>query len=145
MDALWVQRILVVLGITAASIIGPYAIAAKESINPETSRTAERWLELLDGGQYDQAWQEASKSYKAIVTRDDFVRVVGGQRTLFGKKDSRTFWQEGYRTTLRGRPDGEYYGITFNTTFEKKPAGAFEVVILERENTEWKVTGYVHR
>src|SRR5262245_3838382 len=152
MDAVWKQRILIVLGILAASIadlphpalgqdfIAPYASGGPR--NPEISKTAERWLELLDGEQYDQAWQEVSKFLKTGVIRDDFVRAVGGRRAPFGMKNSRTFWGEGYRTTLRGRPDGQYYVIIFNTTFEKKPAGSFEQVILERENTEWKVTDY---
>ena len=115
---------------------------AKDPVYPEITAVAERWLGLLDQERYEQAWQETSNYYRAVVTREDFLRITEGTRQPLGKTVSRAFWKEYYSKTWKGMPDGNYCYTTFNTIFENRPGGGFEHVLLQMHNREWKVTGH---
>jgi hypothetical protein len=43
---------------------------------------------------------------------------------------------------MAGVPDGEYYTIRYQTSFENKRASAEEIFLM-RDEAEWKIIGYV--
>jgi hypothetical protein len=58
---------------------------------------------------------------------------------------SRTPTTAVYKTTLQGRPDGEYVTVVFNADYANK-TGMEEVVTTVRESDgRWRVTGYFTR
>lgn len=115
---------------------------AREPINPQITRVAEQWVQLLDDEQYEKAWQATASAYKEIEGRDHFDRMTRGVRMPLGMAVARKLWSEWSFKSMKGRPDGQYYYVRFNTDFKNKHSETFETVWLEWEEGLWRVTGY---
>jgi hypothetical protein len=65
-------------------------------------------------------------------------------REPFGALVERVPAESVYKTTLEGRPDGEYVSVNFVSKFDKQEVQ--EVVTTVREaDGKWRVTGYSTR
>ena len=104
----------------------------------------EKWLGLLDRGEYAKAWEECAQLFRQRVTRQQWVDSLPTTRAPFGAMKSRKVEAAGYRTSLPGVPDGQYVTVRYRTDFEKKE-GAEEVVTLAFEDGVWRPTGYLIR
>ena len=102
---------------------------------------AQEWVELLDAGKYDQAFEQKPLRYRVSSTRQQFERYMLGRRVPFGRALSRKFIAATFTTKMVGLPDGEYETILFKTGFENKAAAA-ERVILTKEAGRRYVLGY---
>lgn len=142
MERLFSRRTVLVAGFVATT---PSVRAKLRPINPHIVSVVEGWLTLLDGERYDEAWQETSEWHRAASTPQAFRHALEGVRRPLGPPRSRTLWRESYRTSVKGRPDGHYYHVVSSTAFEARVSGAFEHVLLESEDGQWKVTGYALR
>lgn len=58
---------------------------------------------------------------------------------------SRALWRELHHKSVKGRADGNYYHVLFNTAFEQKSSASFEHVLLEYEDGQWRVALYALR
>lgn len=101
----------------------------------------EKWLGLLDRGEYAKAWEECAQLFRQRVTREQWVDSLPTTRAPFGAMKSRKVEAAGYRTSLPGVPDGQYVTVRYRTDFEKKE-GAEEVITLAFEDGVWRPTGY---
>lgn len=101
----------------------------------------EKWLGLLDRGEYAKAWDECAQLFRQRVTRQQWVDSLPTTRAPFGAMKSRKVDAAGYRTSLPGVPDGQYVTVRYRTDFEKKE-GAEEVITLALEDSVWRPTGY---
>ena len=104
----------------------------------------EKWLGLLDRGEYAKAWEDCAQLFRQRVTRQQWVDSLPTTRAPFGAMKSRKVEAAGYRTSLPGVPDGQYVTVRYRTDFEKKE-GAEEVVTLAFEDGVWRPTGYLIR
>lgn len=104
----------------------------------------EKWLGLLDRGEYAKAWEECAQLFRQRVTRQQWVDSLPTTRAPFGAMKSRKVEAAGYRTSLPGVPDGQYVTVRYRTDFEKKE-GAEEVITLAFEDGVWRPTGYLIR
>ena len=106
---------------------------------------ADQWLGEMDGGQYNQAWQDASKILQARGPADSFATAMKSLRTPLGKMTSRTMAAppEMGDEIKSGNNDekGEFVDVSYAGVFEYKPA-ATEKVLLTCEDGQWKVMGY---
>ncbi len=151
------RLLLVVLSLHAAT-----ALAQMKSATPPTSGASvtmpagdssnafrelaaqaagEKWLGLLDRGEYAKAWDECAGLFRQRVTREQWVDSLPSTRAPFGAMKSRTVEAAGYKTSLPGVPDGQYVTVRYRTNFEKKD-GAEEVVTLAFQDGVWRPTGY---
>lgn len=142
MKRLFRRRLILAAGCVA---IATAAWGQLRPVNPHIVSVAERWLSLLDGERYDEAREETSSWYRAVIADPGFLLRLEGVRRPLGRSLSRALWRETYWTSLKGRPDGRYYQVVFSTVFETKASGTFEHVLLESEGGQWKVTGYYLR
>jgi hypothetical protein len=101
----------------------------------------EKWLGLLDRGEYAKAWEECAQLFRQRVTREQWVDSLPSTRAPFGAMKSRKVEAAGYKTSLPGAPDGQYVTVRYRTDFEKKER-AEEVVTLAFEDGLWRPTGY---
>ena len=101
----------------------------------------EKWLGLLDRGEYAKAWEECAPLFRQRVTREQWVDSLPSTRAPFGAVKSRNVEAAGYRTSLPGVPDGQYVTVRYRTNFEKKD-GAEEVITLAFDDGVWRPTGY---
>ena len=102
---------------------------------------AEKWLALLDNGEYGTAWDQCSKLFRERVTRTQWVEGLPNNRGALGAMKSRRYESWTYKTSLPGTPQGEYMTLQFTTGFEKKD-DAEELVTMVFEDGEWRALGY---
>jgi hypothetical protein len=100
-----------------------------------------RWLQLVDAGDYTQAYEEEPARLRASTTDAQFIRSMEGRRAPFGRVLSRKFIGAAFTRKLTGSPDGRYESILFRTSFEHKSLAA-ERVILTQESRQWRVVDY---
>lgn len=114
--------------------------------NPEAEKAAlecaEKWLAVLDQGEYDKSWEESAGLFKEVVPVEQWRNQMKVFRGGLGKLVSRTLKSKRYTTTAPGAPDGQYVIIQYDTSFEKK-ATAVETItpMLDKDGT-WRVSGY---
>ena len=104
----------------------------------------EKWLALLDRGEYSKAWDDCAQLFRQRVTREQWVDSLPSTRAPFGAMKSRNVETAGYKTSLPGAPDGQYVTVRYRTNFENKE-NAEELVTLSFEDGLWRPTGYFIR
>lgn len=107
--------------------------------------SAEKWLKLVDQGNYTKSWQEASGYFKMHVKEDQWKEAAQTARGPFGKLISRKVKSATYTTTLPGAPDGEYVVIEFETSFKNKKSSIETVTPMMDKDGVWRVSGYFIR
>ena len=115
--------------------------AARRADEHNAKAVAQRWLEMLDAGDYEEAFEHKSIRFRISGTQRQFVRYMQGRRDPFGQVASRKFIGAAAIKKLVGLPDGNYATILFKTTFEHKSVAA-ERVILSKEEGRWQVIEY---
>lgn len=106
-----------------------------------TRSVAERWLEMLDNGDYKEAFEHESIRFRIAGTQRQFVRYMQGRRAPLGRVQARRFIGAAAMKKLVGLPDGLYQSVLFKGTFENKSVAA-ERVILAKETGRWQVVDY---
>jgi hypothetical protein len=116
-------------------------LSEKHEREQEARAAALHWLQLVDAGDYAQAYGEEPARLRAATTEAQFNRSMEGRRAPFGKVLSRKFIGAAFTKKLTGSPDGRYESILFRTSFEHKAVAA-ERVILTYESRRWRVVDY---
>src|SRR5271168_544242 len=78
---------------------------------------AESWLKLVDSGNYQVSYDQASSLFKNAVTEAQWAEQVGVVRRPLGPLESRKVRHAQYATTLPGAPDGQYVVIQYRSSF----------------------------
>ncbi|NPC55484.1 DUF4019 domain-containing protein [Caenimonas soli] len=135
----------------AAAPTKPAAAASAPSAeNPNAEKenagklAAAGWLLLLDRRDWGRAWETSSAMFRSSVPLAAWMDGVPKVREPLGTFVERAPANSSYKTTLEGRPDGEYVSVIFLSKFDKKELQ--EVVTTVREGDgKWRVTGYSTR
>jgi Protein of unknown function (DUF4019) len=102
---------------------------------------AEKWLAILDAGDYGKAWDQAAKTFRERVKREQWVENLPKSRGALGAAKSRNVEVSSFKPSLPGMPAGDYVTVRFSTNFEKKN-DAQELVTLVYEDGAWRPLGY---
>ena len=102
---------------------------------------AERWIALVDGGSFDEAWKQSSPTFRSGTTREEWARKMKEVRGPLGAVASRRIQSTRYSETMPGAPDAHYVVVTCSTDFAKKK-GVTETVVTVHEGGAWKASGY---
>jgi len=124
------------------------AIAAGESnaaAEAQATQAAQKWLKLVDGGEYKQSWESASSFFKVAITDDQWAQRVAAVREPLGQVVTRKLTAARYTMTLPGAPDGKYVVIRYATTFQNKQSAVETVTPMLDADGEWRVSGYYIR
>lgn len=122
--------------------------AAADKANAEKEAAgklaAAGWLLLLDRRDWGRAWETSSSVFRASVPLATWMDGIPKVREAFGALIERTPAESAYKTTLEGRPSGDYVTVIFLSKFEKRELQ--EVVTTVRDaDGKWRVTGYSTR
>ncbi len=117
------------------------SLSEKRVREKDARAAALHWLELVDAGQYGQAYEEEPARLRAAGTEAAFIRSMESRRVPFGRVLSRTFIGAAFTRKLTGSPDGRYESILYRTAFEHKALAA-ERVILTGDSHRWRVVDY---
>jgi Protein of unknown function (DUF4019) len=102
---------------------------------------AEKWLAILDAGDYGKAWDQSAKAFRENVKREQWVESLPKTRGALGAAKSRNVEVSSFKPSLPGMPAGDYVTVRFSTNFEKKN-DAQELVTLVHEDGVWRPLGY---
>jgi hypothetical protein len=105
-------------------------------------QSAEKWLALVDEGNYGDSWDESADVFKNAVSKNEWEEMLGKIRPPFGKVLERTVKTKSYKTSVPGVPDGEYVVIQFQTKYEHKANTIETVTSSKEEDGNWRVAGY---
>ncbi len=97
--------------------------------------TIQTWLELVDGGQYAESWRQASESFHAMVTQDEWVDKVETVRKPLGKLLS--------RKVEKAEPNGSYFVAKFDSSFDELKAASETVTSVLETNGQWRTVAYL--
>ncbi len=103
---------------------------------------AEKWLAMMDRGEYSGSWLEAASYFRNAVTQDKWEQSMQSYRKPLGRLLSRKVKSTSYKTSLPGAPDGEYVVIQFATSFENKKRAIETVTPTVDRDGKWRVSGY---
>ncbi len=113
---------------------------------PDKAKAAEQaaadWVKLVDFDAYSRSWHLSSITLRAAVSEPIFEEKLRKTRAPLGIVSSRQLKSTEFRTKIPGFPDGQYFLIKYETSFEHKK-GATETVVstLDRDG-HWRVAGY---
>ena len=120
--------------------------ASPESAEKEAAGklAAQGWLLLLDRRDWGRAWESASGVFRSSVPLSAWMDGIPKVREPLGAIVERVPAESTYKTTLEGRPAGEYVTAIFMSKFNQRELQ--EVVTVVREpDGKWRVTGYSTR
>jgi hypothetical protein len=130
------------LSILLAGCASHSAAKAERRANETAARdTALKWLNLLDAGDYEEAFEWEARDFRIYRTQRQFVRYMQARRAPFGRTLSRSVVGAVYIHQFAGVPEGNYESIIFKTAFEHKLPTA-ERVILVKQEVGWRVIDY---
>lgn len=121
-------------------------IAAAAPLLPAQSegaarKAAEKWLALIDQGNYKDAYKQGSRHGQDHATFEEWEPQVRAMRDGVGEMQQRNFTSAKATKSMAGAPDGDYMVLEFASAFAKK-AKASESVMMSREGGTWKGCGY---
>ena len=127
----------------AAPAAAPAAAPNPENAAKEAAGklAAQGWLVLLDRRDWGRAWETSSAMFRGAVPLATWMDGIPKVRETLGAFVERTPAESVYKTTLEGRPNGEYVTVIFASKFDKRELQ--EVVTMVREpDGKWRATGY---
>jgi Protein of unknown function (DUF4019) len=133
------RKLAVVLLLTMLSAT---LVLAQDKNSEAGQKAADRWLAVVDKGDYAASYERAASLFKAAIDKDGWVRQVKAVRDPLGKVVSRKLQSAQYTTTLPGAPDGEYVVCQYQTSFENKKSAVETVVTMLDKDEQWRVSGY---
>lgn len=105
---------------------------------------ASGWLVLLDRRDWGRAWETSSSVFRTAVPLATWMDGIPKVRQPLGNLVERTASESMYKTTLEGRPDGEYVTVIFDAKFDQKQVQELVTTVRDADG-KWRVTGYSTR
>lgn len=118
------------------------SIASDSGREKAAVTAAEKWVALLDSGNYANSWKEAAEYFKSAINQQQWEQSIKSVRNPLGKVIYRKVQSKTYQRTLPGAPDGEYVIIQFQTSFQNKKAAVETVTPMLDKDGQWRVSGY---
>jgi hypothetical protein len=133
------------LFIASAAMAQPAATpptpAVATAMTPTPDDRAKQWLNLVDDGNYAEAWKQAGATLRTHQSADSFVGQETAKRTPMGAMSGRTLKDVKLTKTVAGMRSGQYAVVRYDSAFAHQ-AAAVESVTLASENGGWSVVGY---
>ncbi len=118
---------IILLAMLSLEMTGGARICAAAPYNQplidQATIAAESWLKLVDSGNYQVSYDQASSLFKNAVTEAQWAEQVGVVRRPLGPLESRKVRHAQYATTLPGAPDGQYVVIQYRRLVQEQAIG----------------------
>ncbi len=116
--------------------------SSTEQIEASAVKAAEKTLNLIDGKQYAESWNESAGFFKKAVKKNQWVAAMQQSRKPLGQLISRELLSAKYMTQLPNAPAGEYVVIQFKTSFENKKDAIETFTPMCEQDGVWRMSGY---
>jgi Protein of unknown function (DUF4019) len=118
-------------------------LAVAQDAEDKARYAAEQWIVLVDDGQYEQSWKESAKSFQAWITADEWQKRAAADREKLGRKLNRKLKDIKESNSAKGRPQGQYIFVKYQSSFEKKKNLVETITTVLEPDGVWRVSGYV--
>lgn len=125
--------------------IGTPAMATDSEKEAAALVAAEKWVALIDDGNYAESWRAAATFFRQSVPAEQWEQLIKSARKPLGKTLSRKSRVTTYTTSPPGAPDGEYVIILFDTSFQNKKTAVETITPMIDKDGNWRVSGYYIR
>lgn len=129
----------VLLSVVSFFLASAAAFASDE--RDEAQSAALQWLNYLDAGEYDRAWEEAAELFKSEVTTEQWRTAANNVRSPLGNLIARTFRSARQTARIPGFPQADYFVMVYYSRFEGRP-DAEETVTMMNDDGQWRAVGY---
>ena len=133
------------LVLTLAGFAGTGRASTEPTADPAAVKSAlsssQSWLAEIDSGKYDQSYSEGCTAFHNKVTHEQWVTVLKALRPPLGALVSRKVASYAYKPDGYEGLEGECMVIKYTTAFAKVPSD-LELVVLKREDGQWRGAGY---
>lgn len=133
------SKIIVVGAAIVIALLTDITMAANADKEQAAVIAAEKWLTLVDDGNYAASWKEASPRLRASVTQKKWEQGLHSDREPEGKIISRKIKRSIYRSDP---PDGKHVVIWYQTSFQNRKSAVERVWTRLDKDGQWRVTGY---
>jgi hypothetical protein len=101
---------------------------------------AQRWLAMVDAGEYSAAWQEAAPPFKARSTVEQWINTAASPRPPGAVSERRRAMQQ-YLTTFGGT-QGEYVNLAYTVSAAGGNSFGELITVMMAPDGQWRVYGY---
>jgi hypothetical protein len=122
---------------------GESTAAVGDSI-AEAVGAAERWLRMIDSGDYAGSWDAAAELVQSAVSQEQWIQAIAAARSAHGATTSRRLRTASFTRSLPNAPEGAYVVIVYETSFANG-SGIETVTPMRDPDGEWRVSGYFIR
>ena len=129
------------LALFLSAMLLALSVHAQAATTEAAEAAALAWLEAIDQGEYEQAWEKSSPLLKTPLSPTMLQRVVSLARNDLGSVESRRRIRISQYTSMPGAPRNDYKEFTFQTQFTNNQR-VVEVVTPHLEEGTWRVGGY---
>lgn len=143
-DALWALRFVALALLVGGGTLFSYSLRAPATyVMPATFsiEPVEKWLSLMDGGNYEEAWNRSAHGLQNSVSLARFIALAERTRKPLGAVMDRYQLTSLELSSLPDGREGVFQLRIFRTTFESG-IELEETVVVESEDNGWKVLNY---
>lgn len=108
----------------------------------ESKDKVDRWLALIDGEQFLQAWQEMVEYARGNLSQMEFAQKMRDARQPLGLPIQRSLKKSAELLDLEGAPPGRYVLFEFDSHFAGQTIIAERVTTMKDLDGAYRVAGY---
>jgi hypothetical protein len=139
------RLIITIVSLLLFSTVFSRILLADQSVEKLVLTSADRWLSLVDSGRYDKSWEIASEFFKKAVPKEQWIKSIAALRKSFGRPLSRKIKSKRSTQIIPGGPDGQYFIIQFETSFENRKSSVETIIPMLETDNRWRVARYYVR
>ena len=103
---------------------------------------AEKFLALIDAGEYRKGWESSSKLMQEKVVLAVWSRQMPVMRDKYGDLQHRQQKEATLSDYAKDAPDGSYLTLKYDSSFTKKREATETLILALEQDGAWRVAGY---
>ena len=117
-------------------------VAVAQAAEDKARFAAEQWIVLVDDGQYDESWKEASKIFQSSNPENDWQKKAESERNQLGQRQSRKLKDIKTTSTVKGLPAGQYILVKYQSSYANKKGLTETIAAVQEADGNWRVASY---
>ena len=117
--------------------IPTFIFSQNKKENKNAQMAATNWLVQIDKGEYFESWDNAAKYFQNQILQDRWSATLRASRRPLGNLTSRNINSSDFKSELPGAPDGNYYILTYNSSFENKASAIETITLTKSPDGKW--------
>lgn len=122
----------------AAPALAAQAVTAE----PAAREAAEKWLAMVEAGDFQASWDEAGEMFREGTTAQAWARQAADGQQRIGEVVARELAEQHAVTDPPDAPPAEYVFLRYHSQFSVAGPALETVVLIREVERGWRVIGY---